>query len=327
MHRCERCGETNPSDASYCATCGLALVDPGGVSALLGRPDDDVTERTSEAVEPPAFGETGAAVAPPSFGDEPSAPPPVAGVPTTVFPVGPRPGVTAPIGRVGSGGDPSGGFPAPASESRANAVMIAALAIAVVVIAGGVFVLLVSGSDGGGSTAVTATSTTTFAVETVAPSSVPPEVVTPVTEAVPVESTVAESTVPPPTPPPSAAPTAPTAPPGPVRAAGDLGLTQPILDEACDGRYITFVGSAVGAAPYADEVATLLARYPGSNYIWTKACPSLRQEFRDGNDIYGVVFGPYPTREEACAAVSFGPPDAYVRRISTTDPEDHTVDC
>ena len=129
---------------------------------------------------------------------------------------------------------------------------------------------------------------------------------------------------PPTTPAPSPAP---TAVPGPTRGPGDLGLDQPILDEACDGRYITFVGSAVGAEPYADEVASLLVQYPGSNYIWTKACPSLRQEFRDGNDIYGVVFGPYVTQQEACDAVSFGPPDAYVRRISTTDPQDHTVDC
>lgn len=332
MHRCERCGETNAADASYCATCGLALADPSGVSALLGGPDgDDVTARTSEVVDAPAFGETAAAVIPPSFGDEPSASPPPAAVATTALPVGPPPAATAPIGRVGASGDPSGGFSTPASESRATAVMIAALAIAVVVIAGGVFVLLASGSDGGESANTIAT---TSAADTVAPSSAPGEVVAPVTDAAAVESTVVEPTPVEPTPveptlvestvPPSEVP---TAPPGPTRAAGDLGLAQPILDEACDGRYITFVGSAVGAEPYADEVATLLARYPGSNYIWTRACPSLRQEFRDGNDIYGVVFGPYPTREEACDAVSFGPPDAYVRRISTTDPEDHTVDC
>ena len=133
-------------------------------------------------------------------------------------------------------------------------------------------------------------------------------------------TTVVESTAP-------ATEPQPTLPPEPSRAAGDLGLQQPILDEACDGRYITFVGSAVGALPYAEEVDSLLARYPGSNYIWTRACPSLRQEFRDGNDIYGVVFGPYLTQQEACDAVAFGPSDAYVRRISTTDPEDHTVDC
>jgi len=71
----------------------------------------------------------------------------------------------------------------------------------------------------------------------------------------------------------------------------------------------------------------LLAEYPDSRYIWTEACPSLRQEFRDGNDIYGVVFGPYATQGEACDAMALGPPDAYVRRISTTDSEDHTVEC
>ncbi len=54
---------------------------------------------------------------------------------------------------------------------------------------------------------------------------------------------------------------------------------------------------------------------------------TLRLEFRDGNDIYGVVFGPYLTQSEACDAVVFGLPDAYVLPISTTDPEDHTVEC
>ena len=147
-----------------------------------------------------------------------------------------------------------------------------------------------------------------------APATTEAAVALPVTTVVVVE--------PPSTPPPSPPPT-----PGSTRAVGDLGLDQPILDEACDGRYITFVGSAVGAEPYDAEVSSLLAQYPGSNYIWTRACPSLRQEFRDGNEIYGVVFGPYVTQREACDAVSFGPPDAYVRRISTTDPQDHTVDC
>ncbi|MEP1122896.1 MAG: hypothetical protein ABJH68_03280 [Ilumatobacter sp.] len=119
----------------------------------------------------------------------------------------------------------------------------------------------------------------------------------------------------------------PTASPAPTRGPGDLGLTQPILDEACDGRYITFVGSAIGEQPYAPVVEELLGRYPGTNYIWTKACPSLRQEFSNGADIYGVVFGPYATQREACDAIASGPADAYVRRISTFDPPDHTIRC
>ncbi len=113
----------------------------------------------------------------------------------------------------------------------------------------------------------------------------------------------------------------------PARGAGDLGLAQPILDEPCDGRYITFVGSAVGDLPYADAITELLAQFPGTNYLWTKSCPSLRQTFTDGSDIYGVVFGPFASQDEACAAAAAGPDDAYVRRISSTDAADHTVSC
>ncbi|MGB3735730.1 MAG: hypothetical protein WA964_12280, partial [Ilumatobacter sp.] len=120
---------------------------------------------------------------------------------------------------------------------------------------------------------------------------------------------------------------APTVTPAPTRGPGDLGLTRPILDESCDGRYVTFVGSAVGDLPYDAVVESLLDEYPGSDYIWTKACPSLRQEFTTGTDIYGVVFGPYATRQQACNARDRGPDGSYVRRISTTDPEDHTIRC
>ena len=204
--------------------------------------------------------------------------------------------------------------------------MVAALAIAIVVIVGGLLILLASSSsnDGTAST-VDSVGAGDSPPATVAPTTGAAEVAPPATaEVEPVATATVVPSETPPTPPPSSPP---TPAPAPTRGLGDLGLVQPILDEACDGRFITFVGSAVGAEPYADEVFSLLAQYPGSNYIWTKSCPSLRQEFRDGNDIYGVVYGPYATQQEACDAVSFGPPDAYVRRISTTDPQDHTVAC
>ncbi len=326
MHRCERCGESNSADASYCATCGLALADPSGVAALVGEPTADGGP-SSESVAPPAFGETTMPRGPAPSDEPPPTAPAAGGGATTDFPAnaGPPPGPTEVIAPVPVGGEPVG--PSPASESRSTGVMVAALAISIVVIVGGLFVLLASNSgddavidddtdvtdvtDGPEPTIDSAPSSAVVDNETA--SSVDDVVLDPTT-------TVVESTVPPTEP-------QPTIPTEPSRAAGDLGLQQPILDEACDGRYITFVGSAVGAQPYADEVDSLLAQYPGSNYIWTRACPSLRQEFRDGNDIYGVVFGPYLTQQEACDAVAFGPPDAYVRRISTTDPEDHTVDC
>lgn len=172
--------------------------------------------------------------------------------------------------------------------------------------------------------------TSVVPVETPQPTT--PQSTTP-TVSTPTVSTPAATTPPSPAPssspapvstaPPAPAPTAPT----PSRGPGDLGLTQPILDESCDGRYITFVGSAIGERPYRAAVGELLDLYPGANYIWTKACPSLRQEFTTGADIYGVVFGPYTTQQQACDARSSGPDDAYVRRISTTDPEDHTIRC
>lgn len=312
MGRCERCGESNPGDAVYCGTCGLQL---GGVAGLAALADDaDVDEvsndPSSERVRPPAFGETGSPIPPAQVAPLAEV---TAAAPTTAMPVAPQQVSSSSVGGIG-----------PVGDTRSTSVMIAALAIAIVVIVGGLAVLLTSGSgddEAGVATVDTASPTA------VAPTS-PDDSSNPSTEVSAVDDpgTSEQTTAPEPTSPPSPAPTPPPTE-APTRGPGDLGLAQPILDEECDGRYITFVGSAVGAMPYEEEVATLLARYPNSNYIWTRACPSLRQEFRDGNDIYGVVFGPYLTQAEACDAVAFGPPDAYVRRISTTDPEDHTVEC
>ena len=46
-------------------------------------------------------------------------------------------------------------------------------------------------------------------------------------------------------------------PPGsaaPPQPEGDLGLSTPISRPACDGSWVVFVGSAVDAATYADDV-------------------------------------------------------------------------
>jgi serine/threonine-protein kinase len=301
MHRCRRCGEENHDDAAFCVTCGLALGTPDGAV-------DDPYRKTSEQVDAPSFGETSPPVVPGSD----SAEQPPAGVPTAVIP---------PVGGTADATTVRGEQP---SDGRSTSVMVAALAVAIVVIVGGIAILLVSSS--GGDEAVTTDVPDSVRSDTAdAVTSVPAQdgsslpTTSPAALPAPTQPTTPASTLPP-TP-------APTPPPGPSRGPGDLGLVQPILDEPCDGRFITFVGSAVGDEPYPDVVSNLLSRYPGSNYIWTRSCPSLRQEFRDGSDIYGVVFGPYPTQQEACEAVSFGPPDAYVRRISTIDPPDHTVEC
>jgi len=313
--RCTRCGEANSRGSAYCASCGLGLAAGAGV--------DGAPEGTSEAVSPPRFGETGE----PVVTEPPASAPLTEQVPTPAY------GVTVPNAERAS--SPEFAVASTSGSGRSNSVMIAALVVAIVVIVGGGLILVLSGGDD----PQTGDSIAASEVTTVPASAAPTAETAPPTESA-VDSTIATTnpaTTPATTPatglPPSPSTAAPVPPtsvaplPGPIRGAGDLGLPQPILDEACDGRYITFVGSAIGDRPYADAVAELLARYPGSNYIWTKSCPSLRQVFRDGNDIYGVVFGPYATVGEACDARQAGPPDAYVRRISTTDPQDHVIDC
>ena len=332
-------------------------------SATDDRPDsDDETSpgsgpgaggpQTSEYVSAPTFGET-AAVSPPVVpapaGPQtaPVAPaPPVVASTTVVSQAGgspPQPPRQPPPVTDGHAGIGPGAGDRPA---RTSGVMIAALAVAAVVIVGGLFILLAQGSGGddvalvGDEAAVPLdTSIETLPAEPAvsgapletSPADPVPAEAEPITTVPPgTEVALPASTEPPvsaSTLPPEPAPTAPPPPPVPTRGPGDLGLAQPILNEACDGRYITFVGSAVGDRPYNVVVDELLGLYPGTNYVWTKACPSLRQEFSDGADIYGVVFGPYSTQQEACDARAFGPADAYVRRLSTVDPQDHTVSC
>jgi hypothetical protein len=344
QHICEKCGETSPADAAFCGTCGSRHAAPHIIGELVDdtaqaapRPDGPPA-RTTEHVDAPAYGETGSVV--------PPVVPPVVAPVVEPEPVAFAPDATAVI--------PSYQPPQPApyitpvvvatGSTRSASLMIAALAVLVVGIAGGSFALLMSGGntasqpiDDPVASSVGPATPTTLVPATEAESSDPavaeqPEVATtptPVTTLAPVTTpapvTTLEATTVPAAPEPTSPPVAVV--PAPGRGAGDLGLTQPILDEVCDGRFITFVGSAVGQQPYTNVVSTLLNQYPGTNYIWTKSCPSLRQEFTDGADIYGVVFGPYATVQEACNAIDFGPADAYVRRISTFDPQDHTVSC
>ncbi len=312
--QCGRCGEPNHGDARYCGSCGDALPVAGGIASLVSEDPLLVEQATTLAastqhVEPPAFGETGPAVT--------SA--------VRASPAQPTAVVTQPDGathgQTASNAAPMG---AERTPSRSVRVMIAAVVVAVIVIVGGLSILMASGSSGDENarpdTSEPLAASTDAEVAAVESSvvddletveTVPTEVI--VTSQTGTSETVATETTSP--------------PPPPTRGPGDLGLTQPILDEECDGRYVTFVGSAIGDRPYSTVVDELLDLYPGTNYVWTKACPSLRQEFSDGADIYGVVFGPYATQQEACDARAFGPQDAYVRRISTSDPEDHTVSC
>ena len=138
------------------------------------------------------------------------------------------------------------------------------------------------------------------------------------------ESTVAPTTAPPATdPPPTNAPTT-----QPVIYEGDLGLATPMTRPDCDDQNITVLFSAIDPASYAEQVAAKLAEFEGSSYLRTAiTCPSLRAQFVDGSDIYVVYFGPFESEAEACGAKLFGPPDAYVKKLSLTTPVEFEVSC
>lgn len=129
------------------------------------------------------------------------------------------------------------------------------------------------------------------------------------------------ATEPPPTAPPIDTTTVPP-------LVGDLELGYATMSRPfCDGSYITALASAVNPDRYTDEVARGLRDYPGAQYLRTdQACPSLRPDL-DGNPIYMVYFGPYPSLDQACAARSAGPQDAYVRVLSTTADWREQVQC
>ena len=138
------------------------------------------------------------------------------------------------------------------------------------------------------------------------------------------ESTVAPTTAAPATdPPPTNAPTT-----QPVIYEGDLGLATPMTRPDCDDQNITVLFSAIDPASYAEQVAAKLAEFEGSSYLRTAiTCPSLRAQFVDGSDIYVVYFGPFESETEACGAKLFGPPDAYVKKLSLTTPVEFEVSC
>lgn len=108
---------------------------------------------------------------------------------------------------------------------------------------------------------------------------------------------------------------------------GDLGLAQPISKPPCDDTYITIVASALNPDTNASVLTSVLERYPGSAYLKTsETCPSLRPSL-NGEEIYVAYFGPFQFSDEACAARSKGPADAYVRILSLTVPDTHRVTC
>jgi serine/threonine-protein kinase len=153
--------------------------------------------------------------------------------------------------------------------------------------------------------------TQTTPASTVAPVPAPP--VDDTTPAI-----VAPVTFPPATARPTLPPPPRTDPPAPVEVPGDLHLSIPMMQPACDGQFITIVASAVTPGQYATQVAIVLDQRPGASYLRTdQTCPSLRPDV-DGNPIYIVYFGPFATKSEACDARALGPTDAYVKVLDTT---------
>jgi serine/threonine-protein kinase len=129
----------------------------------------------------------------------------------------------------------------------------------------------------------------------------------------------APAVAPPPT---AAAGAAPTTVPGDLMVRG-----RPMSKPACDGRYITIVGSSISPDHWLTDVTRALDAHPGSEYLRTdQTCGSLRPSV-DGNAIYSTYFGPFGTREEACAARARGPADAYVKQLSTALGPTHQVEC
>ena len=186
-------------------------------------------------------------------------------------------------------------------------------------------------NDGGANDSLDPVRTTASSIATVPPVGTSATDTTLATVVVPLPSTTLSA--PPTTPATTAAPMATstpvtTAPPSPPNVPGDLGIAGHLMIKPpCDGGYITVVGNAIDPTSYVQTISDLLARYLNSMYLRTdQTCPSLRADV-DGNAIYTVYFGPYADSQTACAQRVLGPEDAYVRRLSLTDPPTHVIDC
>ncbi len=132
---------------------------------------------------------------------------------------------------------------------------------------------------------------------------------------------------------PGAAQPEPTAPetdgsPSPPAAPGDLGLSRSITRPACDGRFVVFVGAAVGPTAYRTEVQDLLDAHPGGEYLLAgDTCPSLRSRDDAGNEIYGVYHGPFANRDQACSVRSSQGGDSYVKVLDMVTDSGVIIGC
>lgn len=182
---------------------------------------------------------------------------------------------------------------------------------------------------------------TTVVATTVTPTTISPTTISPTTVPLPTVTVTSPVTTPvtsPVTTPPTATTAAsattvvPTTTPAPstsvVGANGDLGLDKPITKPACDGKYITLVGSSVDPDGYALQIGNVLKQYPAANYLRTGlVCSSLRAESAAGDPIYVVYFGPFSSKEQACRARDDGPDGAYVKVLDNTSNPGAGVNC
>lgn len=110
--------------------------------------------------------------------------------------------------------------------------------------------------------------------------------------------------------------------------SADLGVSRPITQPSCDGRFIVVVGSAVHPPNYRAEVQRMLDAYPGSEYLHTiDTCPSLRPRDSAGNEIFGVYYGPFETREQACRNRNSLSGDSYVKILDTVTDSNVIIEC
>jgi hypothetical protein len=129
--------------------------------------------------------------------------------------------------------------------------------------------------------------------------------------------------------PPGPGPSSPSSTNSAAVQAADLGIGTPISAPACDGRYIVIVGSAVSKDHYADDVQRFLDEHSGASYLHTAStgCGSLPQVSDDGSEIYAVYYGPFASKEEACARKDETGGDAFIRTLDDTTPPEHVVSC
>lgn len=229
-------------------------------------------------------------------------------------------------------------YPPPSSE-RWNINLPAVTGVVFVFLVGVVvWVVVASGGDDEGGAAAASSSST--ASSTVSPSDSTPSsdtvpgtttpapmpstsVVTATTTSTSTSSTTSTTTVPASTTTPTTAPDA-----DPDAVPGDLGIDgRPMQSPACDGSFITVLGSAVGSDATAAGIEAVLDTYAGSEYLRTdQSCSSLAQS-SNGDPIYVVYLGPFAFAEDACTARSEGPDGAYARQMSNDVGPNEAVDC